>query len=72
MKFSQLAPYITYFLLNMITYLMIRDTSDIANSNHSFYYMFNFILPLLCLASFLLLIRTKQDAGEIDNETDAM
>lgn len=69
MKFSQLTPYTTYFLLNMITYLMIRDTSDVANSNPSFYYMFNFILPLLCLSSFLLLIRTKQDAGEIDINT---
>lgn len=69
MKVSQLFPYIFYFLLNMITYLIVRDTTDNSSSFNSFYYMYNLILSLLCISSFLLLIRTKQDAGEMDINT---
>ena len=69
MKFSQLFPYIFYFLLNMITYIIVRDTSDNLNINFSINNMPNVILYLLCIFSFLLLIRTKQDAGEIEINT---
>ena len=69
MKFSQLFPYIFYFLLNMITYIIVRDTSDYLNINFSINNMPNIILYLLCISSFLLLIRTKQDAGEIEINT---
>ena len=69
MKFSQLFPYIFYFLLNMITYIIVRDTSDYLNINFSINNMPNVILYLLCISSFLLLIRTKQDAGEIEINT---
>ena len=69
MKKFQLFPYIFYFLLNMITFLIVRDTSDNSNIQYSFSYIYNIILSLLCISSFLLLIRTKQDAGEIDINT---
>ena len=69
MKFSQFFPYIFYFLINMITYLLVRDTADETSNYNSFYYMYNVILSLLCISSFLLLIRTKQDAGEIEINT---
>ena len=69
MKFSDLYPYIFYFFLNLITYLIVRDTSDNLNIRYSFTYIYNVILSLLCISSFLLLIRTKQDAGEIDINT---
>ena len=69
MKFSQFFPYIFYFLINMITYLLVRDTGDETSNYNSFYYMYNVILSLLCISSFLLLIRTKQDAGEIEINT---
>ena len=69
MKFSDLYPYIVYFFLNLITYLIVRDTSDNLSIRYSFSYIYNIILSLLCISSFLLLIRTKQDAGEIDINT---
>ena len=69
MKFSQFFPYIFYFLINMITYLLVRDTADETSNYNSFYYIYNVILSLLCISSFLLLIRTKQDAGEIEINT---
>ena len=69
MKFRQLFPYIFYFFVNLITYLLARDTSDSSSIRYSFYYMYNFILSLLCISSFLLLIRAKQDAGEIEINT---
>jgi hypothetical protein len=53
----------------MITFLIVRDTSDNSNIQYSFSYIYNIILSLLCISSFLLLIRTKQDAGEIDINT---
>ena len=69
MKFSKFLSYIFYFLINMITYLLVRDTADETSNYNSFYYMYNVILSLLCISSFLLLIRTKQDAGEIEINT---
>ena len=69
MLFNQLFPYIFYFLLNMITYIIVRDTSDNSDINFSFNDISNVILSLLCVSSFLLLIRTKQDAGEIEINT---
>ena len=69
MMFNQLLPYISYFLLNMITYIIVRDTSDNSDINFSFNDISNVILSLLCISSFLLLIRTKQDAGEIEINT---
>ena len=68
-QFNQLLPYIFYFLLNIITYLIVRDTSDNSNIQYSFSYMYNVFLTLLSISSFLLLIRTKQDAGEIEINT---
>jgi len=53
----------------MITFLIVRDTSDNSNIQYSFSYIYNVIISLLCISSFLLLIRTKQDAGEIDINT---
>ena len=69
MMFNQPFPYIFYFLLNMITYIIVRDTSDNSDINFSFNNISNVILSLLCVSSFLLLIRTKQDAGEIEINT---
>ena len=57
------------FRSNMITYLLVRDTADETSNYNSFYYIYNVILSLLCISSFLLLIRTKQDAGEIEINT---
>ena len=70
MKLSHLYPYIFYLLLNMTSYLIARDTSeDRSNSQNSFNKIYNIILSLLSLSSFLILIRTKQDAGEIEINT---
>ena len=70
MKLSHLYPYIFYLLLNMTSYLIARDTSeDRNNSQNSFNKIYNIILSLLSLSSFLILIRTKQDAGEIEINT---
>ena len=69
MKLNFLYPYIFYFLLNITTYLIVRETSDNINIPYSFYKIYNIILSLLSISSFLLLIRTKQDAGEIEINT---
>ena len=53
-------------LLNLITYMMVRLTSDDFNIRYSFSYSLNVILSLLCTASFLLFVRTKQDPGYLD------
>lgn len=66
MKFNMPSPYIVYLILNFITYLLVKLTSDNFSINYSFSSAFNAILSLLCIFSFLLLIRTKQDPGEIE------
>ena len=69
MRLNFLFPYIFYFILNLTTYLTVRETSDSANIPYSFYKIYNIILSLLSISSFILLIRTKQDAGEIEINT---
>ena len=69
MRLNFLVPYIFYFILNLTTYLIVRETSDSANIPYSFYKIYNIILSLLSISSFILLIRTKQDAGEIEINT---
>ena len=69
MRLNFLVPYIFYFILNLTTYLTVRETSDSANIPYSFYKIYNIILSLLSISSFILLIRTKQDAGEIEINT---
>ena len=66
MNFNELSHYIVYLFLNLITYIMIQQTSDDFNLRYSFSYTLNAIISLLCIASFLLLIRAKQDPGQID------
>ena len=66
MKFKQFSSYLVYLFLNLITYIMVKQTSDDFNIRFSFSNALNAILSLLCLASFLLLIRTKQDPGKIE------
>ena len=60
------SPYIIYFMLNLITYLMVRLTSDDFNIRYSFSSTFNAVLSLLCISSFLLLVKTRQDPGTIE------
>ena len=69
MRLNFLVPYIFYFILNLTTYLTVRETSDSVNIPYSFYKIYNIILSLLSISSFILLIRTKQDAGEIEINT---
>ena len=69
MRLNFLVPYIFYFILNLTTYLTVRETSDSTNIPYSFYKIYNIILSLLSISSFILLIRTKQDAGEIEINT---
>ena len=69
MKLNFIYPYMFYFLINIVTYLIVRDTSDNVNNPYSFYKIYNIILSLLSISSFLLLIRTKQNAGEIEINT---
>ena len=69
MRLNFLVPYIFYFILNLTTYLTVRETSDSAKIPYSFYKIYNIILSLLSISSFILLIRTKQDAGEIEINT---
>ena len=60
------SPYIIYFMLNLITYLMVRLTSDDFNIRYSFSSTFNAVLSLLCISSFLLLVKIRQDPGTIE------
>ena len=53
-------PYLVYLFLNLITYIFIKLTSYSLSST------FNAIFSLLSISSFLLLVRTKQDPGEIE------
>ena len=53
-------------MLNLITYLMVRLTSDDFNIRYSFSSTFNAVLSLLCISSFLLLVKAKQDPGTIE------
>ena len=69
MKLNFIYPYMFYFLINLATYLIVRDASDNVNNPYSFYKIYNIILSLLSISSFLLLIRTKQNAGEIEINT---
>ena len=69
MKLNFIYPYMFYFLINLSTYLIVRDASDNVNNPYSFYKIYNIILSLLSISSFLLLIRTKQNAGEIEINT---
>ena len=69
MKFRQLFPYIFYYLLKMIIYFIARDTTDNLNNYYSAYNIYNVILSLLSISSFLLLLRAKQDSGEIEINT---
>ena len=69
MKLNFIYPYMFYLLINIVTYLIVRDTSDNVNNPYSFYKIYNIILSLLSISSFLLLIRTKQNAGEIEINT---
>ena len=66
MKLNEFLPYVIYLFLNLITYMMVKKTSDDFNIRYSFSYTLNAILSLLCIASVLLLIKTKQDPGEIE------
>ena len=66
MNFNEFFPYVLYLFLNLITYTMVQQTSDDFNIRYSFSYTLNAILSLLCIASFLLLVRTKQDPGKIE------
>ena len=65
MKFNTVLPYLIYLLLNFITYIMVRETSDDFNIRYSFSYILNAILSLLCISSTVLLIKTKQDPGKL-------
>ena len=66
MNFDELSYYIAYLFLNLITYVMVQHASDDFNNRYSFSYPLNAIISLLCIASFLLFIKTKQDPGELD------
>ena len=66
MRFSKVFPYIIYFSHNLIIYLIIRQTSDNCIIKYSFSYIFNIMLSILCIVSFLLLIKTKQSPGELE------
>ena len=66
MNYNELSSYIVYLFLNLITYLIVQQSSDDFNIRYSFSYTLNIILSLLCIASFILLIRTKQDPGAIE------
>lgn len=66
MDFKKYSPYLIYLFLNLITYIMIRQTSDNFNKRFSFSSSFNAIFSLLSISSILLLIRTKQDSGEME------
>lgn len=66
MNFNKYYPYLIYIFLNLLTYIMIRFTSDDFNKRFSFSPKFNAVLSLLSLSSILLLIRTKQDSGEME------
>ena len=65
MKFSKVFPYIIYIFHNLIIYIIIRKISDNILIKYSFSYTFNVILSLLCASSFLLLLKTKQNPGEL-------
>ena len=69
MKFIKISSYTVYLFLNLITYLLVRLTSDDFNIKYSFSNLYNSVLSLLCISSFLLLIRTKQDPGKIEINT---
>lgn len=60
MNYKDYIPYLVYLLLNLITYIFIKLTSYSLSST------FNAIFSLLSISSFLLLVRTKQDPGEIE------
>ena len=64
MNFNNLSAYIIYLFLNLITYIIVRQAS------YGFYtHIFpsnNLILTLLSICSMLLLIKTKQDPGELE------
>ena len=66
MKYSNVSSYIIYLFLNLLTYMMVRLTSDDFNIRYSFSNTLNAILSLLCTSSFLLLVKTKQDPGYLD------
>ena len=66
MNYNELSSYIVYLFFNLITYLMVQQTSDDFNIRYSFSNTLNVILSLLCIASFLLLVKTKQDPGTIE------
>lgn len=64
MGFNNLSSYIIYLFLNLITYIIVKLTSygfysDISPS-------YSLILSLLSICSMLLLIKTKQDPGELE------
>ena len=66
MGFKKYFPYIVYIFLNLITHLIIRQTV------YDFSFLFSFsstyynLLTLLSISSMLLLIKTKQDPGELE------
>ena len=60
MNYKDYIPYLVYLFLNLITYIFIKLTSYSLSST------FNAIFSLLSISSFLLLVRTKQDPGEIE------
>lgn len=60
MNYKDYFPYLVYLFLNLITYIFIKLTSYSLSST------FNAIFSLLSISSFLLLVRTKQDPGEIE------
>ena len=66
MSCNKYYPYLIYVFLNLITYMMIRLTSDDFNIRFSFSPKFNAVLSALSISSILLLIRTKQDPGEME------
>ena len=66
MDFKKYSHYMIYFILNLITYIILRQTTYNYYSYFSFTTTFKVILSLLCTSSMLLLIKTKQDPGEME------
>jgi len=66
MNFRNYCPYLVYLFLNLITHLIIRQTGYDFSFRFSFSSTYYNILTLLSISSMLLLIKTKQDPGELE------
>ena len=66
MDFKNYFPYIVYLFLNLITHLIIRQTVYDFSFRFSFSATYYNILTLLSISSMLLLIKAKQDPGELE------